>query len=304
MKKKLLDWVEILKETAHEFMENSGMKYSAALAYYTIFSLAPMLIVIIWVGGRFFGEKAIEGEIYDEIKDFVGNSAALQIQDMISVVSQQESGAVSAIIGLITLIIGATAVFIEIQDTLNKIWHVKPKPKKGLVKMLANRLLSFSMVIGIGFLMLVSLAINAILTSFANTIQTFIPKIYYNMTQAINFGLTFIIITTLFFLIFKFLPDAKIRWKDVITGALTTAVLFIISKFGIRLYLNYSDIGSAYGAAGSLILILAWVYYFSIILFFGAEFTQVYARFNGRAIIPAEYAVLVESREKDRIGIE
>ncbi len=297
MKKKLLIGYEILKETGLAFIDNKGPKYSAALAYYTIFSLAPMLIIIIWIGSRIFGQAAIEGKIYNEIKDFIGSRAAFQIQEMIRNVSIYEDDTLATVIGFGTLFIGATIVFTEIQDTLNTIWGIKAKPKRGLLKLVINRLLSFSMVIGIGFLMLVSLGINAFLSLFSNFIQRYISEIYYPLFQVLNFLLTFFVISLLLILIFKFLPDAKIKWKDVTAGAVATALLFMVGKFAISLYLTYSDIGSAYGAAGSLILVLAWVYYSSIILFFGAEFTQVYAKHYGTKIIPREYAVLIEKRE-------
>jgi membrane protein len=301
MNKKLHGWFGIIKETGEEFINNSGLKHSAALAYYTVFSLAPMLVVIIWLGSRVFGQEAVEGQIFGEIRGFVGDNAAMQIQEMIRHVSENEDGTLASVIGGITLIIGATVVFIEIQDTLNIIWGVKPKPKSGLLKLLVNRLLSFSMVIGIGFLMLVSLVISAFLASLSGIIQNFLPEIYFKISLVLNYALTFLIITALFVFIFKFLPDAKIRWKDVISGALATSILFIIGKFGISLYLGFSDVASAYGAAGSLIVILAWVYYSSIILFFGAEFTQVYAKYKGKRIIPAEYAVLVERKEVEKV---
>lgn len=300
MKKKLLNWYEVLRETSLSFVDNKGPKYSAALAYYTIFSLAPMLIIIIWVGSRIFGEAAIEGKIYGEIKDFIGPRAAIQIQEMIKSVSVYEDNTLATAVGFITLFIGATIVFTEIQDTLNIIWGIKAKPKRGLLKLLVNRLLSFSMVIGIGFLMLVSLSINAILSIFHEFIQKYISEIYFPLFQIINFILTFFIITLLLIFIFKFLPDAKILWKDVTAGAIATALLFLVGKFGISLYLTNSNIASAYGAAGSLILVLAWVYYSSLILFFGAEFTQVYAKHYGTKIVPREYAVIIEKREIEK----
>ncbi|MDQ3192810.1 MAG: YihY/virulence factor BrkB family protein [Bacteroidota bacterium] len=300
MKKKILSWYEILKETSLSFIDNKGPKYSAALAYYTIFSLAPMLIIIIWIGSRILGEAAMEGKIYGEIKAFIGTSAALQIQEMIRNVTIYEDDTLATTIGFITLFIGATIVFTDIQDTLNTIWGIKAKPKRGLLKLLINRLLSFSMVIGIGFLMLVSLGINAFLSIFNDFIQEYISEIYFPLFQIVNFLITFLIITLLLIFIFKFLPDAKIKWKDVTAGAFATALLFMVGKFGISLYLSYSDIGSAYGAAGSLILVLAWVYYSSIILFFGAVFTQVYAKHYGTKIIPREYAVLVEKIEIEK----
>jgi membrane protein len=300
LKKKLHKWILILKEAGTAFIENSGPRYSAALSYYTIFSIAPMLLVVIWLSTRFFGQDAVEGKIYEQIDDFIGEEAALQIENTIKNIVLSEDSTAAMILGFITIFIGATVVFIEIQDSLNRIWGVKPKPKRGLLKLITNRILSFSMVISIGFLMLVSLMINSLLSALSGFLQHNFPQIPVAVYQFLSFIFTFLIITVLFVLMFKFLPDAKIKWKDVTVGAVVTALLFILGKFGISIYLSLSDIGSAYGASSSIVLILVWVYYSSIILFFGAEFTQVYAKHLGASITPCDYAVLVEQQEVEK----
>jgi membrane protein len=301
VKNNLQKWRNIFKDSAVAFIENSGPRYSAALSYYAIFSIAPMLIVIIWLCATFFGQKAIEGEISAQIATIIGESPALQVENTIIGLTLEEDSGISMIAGLAAIIIGATVFFVEIQDSLNRIWGIKPKPKRGLVKLMINRMLSFVMVLSIGFLILVSLLINTLLAAFRDLIQNILPQISINMYQILNFIISFFIMAALFLLMFKVLPDARIKWKDLIVGAATTAILFIIGKFGITLYLSLSDVSSPYGAAGSVILILVWVYYSSFIMFFGAEFTQAYSKYFGSPITPSDYAVLVEQRELNQI---
>jgi len=299
MKKKLTlkgVW-QIIKEAGEGFYDDKVMKLSGSLAYYTLFSLGPMLIVIIFFCSLFWGRDAIEGTIYGQIKGFVGPDAAMQLQNMIKNAIVSNKGNVAATIGIITLIIGATSVFAEIQDSINTIWGLKPKPKKGWLKMLLNRILSFSIVVSLGFLMLVSLIINGLLEAFSNRLLRMFPDLTVIVFYIINLIITFAVISLLFALIFKLLPDAKIRWKDVIIGAMVTAVLFMIGKFGITFYIGSSSIGTTYGTAGSLVVILIWIYYSAIILYFGAEFTKVYARDYGSRIYPDTYAVWIKHVE-------
>lgn len=284
----------ILKQTFHDFMDDKVLKLSAALSYYTIFSIAPMLIVIITLCDVFLGKEAIEGSIYGQIKSMVGGQAALQIQEMIKNAALSGDSGWATIVGIVTLVIGATSVFGEIQDSINFIWQLKAKPKNGLLKMLLNRLLSFSIVISLGFILMVSLALNGIIALFSNQLAVFFPQVTIVLMYIINLVLTFVVISVLFAIIFKVLPDAKVQWKHVIIGAVTTAILFMIGKFAIGLYLGSSKVGTAYGAAGSIVIILLWVYYSAIILYFGAEFTQVYVQHFGGKIRPNEYAVYVK----------
>ncbi|MBO9729147.1 MAG: YihY/virulence factor BrkB family protein [Chitinophaga sp.] len=291
---------QILKQSGSEFIDDKVLKLSAALAYYTIFSVAPMLIIIIFFCDLFLGKDAIEGNIYGQISGLVGSSAALQIQDMIKNASLSGDMSWATIVGFGTLIIGATGVFAEIQDSINHIWRLKSKPKKnGLLRMILNRLLSFSLVVSLGFILLVSLAVNGLVELFSSLVVRLLPG---KITSGILFSLAdfvvpFLVIACLFAIIFKVLPDARIRWKDVRVGAIATAILFMLGKFAIGYYLGASKVSSTYGAAGSIVIILLWVYYSAAILYFGAVFTRVYVQHCGAQIYPNEYAVWIKQIE-------
>ena len=288
---------KILVATFHGFIDDNGLKLSASLAYYTVFSIAPLLILVISLAGLFFGQDAITNSLYPQIEGYVGGAAAAQIQDMIKNLELSGKTGVAVIIGVVTLMIGASSIFIEIQDSINIIWRVKAKPKRGWVKMLTNRFLSFSLIISLGFLLLVSLVVNIVIIALSSKIVKFLPGSMW-VIDTINVGITFIVISTLFAIIFKVLPDVKIHWKDVRSGAFFTAILFMIGKYLIGLYIEYSASSfSTYGAAGSLIVILIWIYYTAAILYIGAEYTQVYAEALGCRIEPAEYAVAVRQTE-------
>ncbi|MGI4805257.1 MAG: YihY/virulence factor BrkB family protein [Janthinobacterium lividum] len=291
---------KVLLATFNGFMDDRGLKLSAALAYYTVFALAPLLMLVISLIGAFLGEDAIQNNIYPQIKSYVGSSAALQIQEMIKSVSLSGKTGLAIFTSVATLLIGATSIFLEIQDSINMIWRVKAKPKKGWVKMLTNRLISFSMIISLGFLLLVSLIISALVSALSNRITHYFPEVTIQIFNLINIGITFIVIAVLFGIIFKFLPDVKIAWRDVRTGAFFTSLLFMLGKYLIGIYIQTTGTGSTYGAAGSLIVILVWIYYTSAILYFGAEFTQVYAENYGHKIEPADYAVHIEQKEVER----
>jgi membrane protein len=298
--KKKLTWRGawgLVKDAFTGFMDDKVVKLSGALAYFTVFSIGPMLIVIIFFADLFYGRDAVEGTIFGQIKGFVGANAAAQIQEIIRNASLSGKGPVTGIIGVITLLIGATTVFAEIQDTINTIWGLKPKPEKGWLKIVLDRLLSFSIVVSIGFLLLVSLVITGLVEALSNRLTNIFPHIALLLIYIFNLLITFGIVTLLFAIIFKVLPDAKIKWKDVITGAMVTAVLFMIGKFGITFYIGSSNVSTAYGTAGSLVILLLWVYYSSIILYFGAEFTKAYAATYGGLIKPNQYAVWVKQIE-------
>ena len=288
---------QILKQTFTDFGELKVMRMSAALAYYTIFSIAPMLIVIITICDVFFGRAAIEGNIYGQIKSFVGSDAALEIQQLIKNATISKDITWASVIGIVALVFAATSVFAEIQDSINHIWRLKAKPRKGWLKLLLNRLLSFSMVVTLGFILLVSLVINAVMDALVGRLVEIFPQLAIYAAYGINLLLTFLTTSFLFGIIFKMLPDAKISWKHVRTGAFTTAILFMLGKFVISFYLGKTQITSSYGAAGSLVIILLWVYYSSIILYFGAAFTRVYAQHTGSRIYPNGYAVWVQQVE-------
>jgi membrane protein len=264
---------------------------SSSLAYYTIFSMAPLLIIIISLSGIFLGQDAAEGKVYAQLASFVGANTASQLQEMIRNASLSGKSVTAAIIGIATLVIGATTVFAQIQDSINFIWGLKPKPKRGWLKFLKNRFLSFSVIIGLGFLLLVSLSISALIDAFSNSLQVYFPKVTVVIFYIINLLITLAITALIFGTIFKVLPDAKIKWKDVLVGSVVTAILFMLGKFGISFYIGKSQVGSTYGAAGSLVILLLWVYYSAIILYFGAEFTKAFAVKYGSKIHPDQYAV-------------
>jgi len=290
----------IIKESFVEFIENKVLKLSAALAYYTIFSLPGLLLIIIWVGDIFYGRQAIDRSIYGQIAEFVGPEAGTQIQETIRNAALSNNGGWAAIVGIATLLFGATGVFSEIQDSINQIWHLKAKPKKGrgLLRMVINRLLSFSMIITLGFLLLVSLVINGLMDLLFDQLEQSFPDVQVVVVYIVNTLVSFLITTLLFGIIFKVLPDARIKWKDVRAGAVTTAILFMVGRFVLSFYLGQDNrLASAYGAAGSIIIILLWVYYAATILYFGAVFTRVYAISRGCRIYPSKYAVWVEQKE-------
>src|SRR3954470_15920368 len=279
------------------FVDNKVLKLSAALAYYTVFSLGPMIIVIIFLADIFYGRQAVEGSIYGQISGLIGHDAAIQVQETIRNSALNNKSSVMAIIGFVTLLIGATSVFAEIQDSINWIWGLKAKPKKGWLKMLINRLLSFSIVVTLGFLLLVSLIINGLLEGLMGRLKQMFPDLTVVVVYIINLVITFIVISSLFAIIFKVLPDAKIKWKDVLIGAMATAGLFMIGKFAITYYIGTTNVGSVYGTAGSLVVLLLWVYYSAVILYFGAEFTKIYAAQFGSKILPNHYAVWIKQVE-------
>lgn len=289
----------LFKATFNEFIADNAIKLSAALSYYTIFSLPPLLIIIISVCGLFFGDEAVRGEIFWQINGLVGNAAALQIQEVIKNTTLANSNVFATIVGVTILLIGASGVFAEIQDSINYIWGIKAKPNKGFIKFIKNRLMSFSMIGSAGFLLLVGLVINSLTDLLSNRLLVYFPKDTIYIFYGVNLLIVFIIITLLFTLIFKTLPDGKIVLRDCVIGASFTAFLFMIGKFAIGAYLGSSSVASVYGAAGSVILILVWVYYSAIILYFGAEFTKVFAHTHGKKIVPNEYSVLIYKPEME-----
>lgn len=294
---------KVLMATFSGFSDDNGLKLSASLAYYTVFSLAPLLILVISVAGLVFGHDAATNRLQPEIQHYVGKQAAAQIQEMLKSLELSGKTGIAVVVSVTTLLVGASSIFMEIQDSLNIIWRVKAKPKRGWVKMLQNRFLSFSLIVSLGFLLLASLAINILITALSDQLTRFLPSVTTLLIKGINLGLTLIVISTLFGIIFKFLPDVKIKWKDVRSGAIFTAILFMLGQYVISLYIQYTSQGSTstYGAAGSLIVILVWIYYTAAILYIGAEFTQVYAEAIGSHIEPADYAVHVQQTEVERV---
>lgn len=297
-------YVKLLQEIFVRFIEDNPMLYAASIAFYTIFSLPAALLIIIAVAGRFFAREAVTGELYHQIKDFIGPKSALEIQSIIENANQSASGTIATIIGIATLLFSATTVFISIQGALNAIWGVKPQPQKGYIKFIVDRVLSFVLVITLGFIMMVSLILDALLALFKGFLTSIFSGITYYVMEIINFSISFVVITFVFAMMFKFLPDAKIKWSDVRIGSIVTTILFILGKFLISLYLNNSNFESTYGTAGSLVVILIWVYYSSLILLVGAEFTQAYAKSKGRAIMPSKNAIQIEMKEIEIGNVE
>jgi membrane protein len=286
--------LELLKATVSEWRRDQASLMAAALAYYTVFSLAPLLIIVIAIAGSVFGEQAAKGELVTQIQGVIGKDGAQLIQTAIENASQLDpsQGPIPTLINIGFLLSGATVVFGQLQNSLNRIWEVQPKPGNGIIQFLRKRFLSFSIVLVIAFLLLVSLVISTMLVILGNYLRGLIPGFTY-LWQFLNFIVSFSIVTLLFAMIFKILPDAKIAWKDVWMGAAITAVLFNIGKSLLGLYLGHTSFASAYGAAGSLVIILTWVFYSAQILFLGAEFTQVYVKNYSKEIVPAEYAMRV-----------
>ncbi|MBD2410949.1 ribonuclease BN [Nostoc calcicola FACHB-389] len=285
----------LFQETFKEWSEDKASRLAAALAYYTIFSIAPLLIIVIAIAGAVYGEEAARGEIVRQIQGLVGPDGAEFIQTAIQNANKPQTGVMASVISIVVLLLGATGLFTELQDSLNTIWEVKPKPGRGVTNIIRLRFLSFAMVLGIGFLLLVSLVISTVLAALATYFSNLIPGVDF-LWQILNFIISFAITTFLFGLIFKVLPDVKIAWSDVLIGAILTSFLFSIGRFLLGQYLGNGSFGSTYGAAGSLVVILAWVNYAAQILFFGAEFTQVYSRRHGSGITPTKNAVPLNNK--------
>lgn len=286
----------ILVDAATGFAEDKGMKLSSALAYSTIFSLPPMLLLVIIFGGAFYGQDAIQGKIFMELKDIVGSNTALQVQEVIKGLQSQKNSKLATIIGSVALVIGATGIFVEIQDSLNMIWGVRPKAKKGFIKLLLNRVMSFSMIIGLGFLLIVSLVVNTLLLAMSNYLLRLLPELPINILSLINTAVIFFVISFLFSVIFKMLPDVRIHWKNVWPGSFVTSALFLLGKFLIGIYISNTNTVSLYGAASSIIILLLWIYFSAAILYFGAEFTRAYIEYHGQKIVPSTYAEYSDKR--------
>jgi membrane protein len=281
----------LLKQTFRVWNEREPFNNSIIIAYYTIFSLPGLLVIIINLAGYFFGAEAVTNKISTQIGGLVGGDTAKSIQEMVAKASNSEGTVLSTVLSIATLLFGATGVFYQLQQILNKMWEVKPKPGKAFLKLVKDRVFSFGLILVIGFLMLVSLVLSAAVTSVSDWVSSNISDGLIFLFSALDIIVSVGIITLLFAAIYKFLPDAKVQWKDVWIGSVLTAVLFVITKFLLGLYFGHSDPGSTYGAAGSIILIMLWVSYSGMILLFGAEFTKVYADTYGKKVLPTEGAV-------------
>jgi len=291
---------KVLLATFKGFGEDKGLKLSASLAYYTLFSIGPLLLLLMSLASIFYGGDAIQNKLFGELNGLLGTSAAAQVQEIVKNITFSGKTNFALVASIITLVVGATSVFIEIQDSLNMIWKLKAKPKKGWVAFLKNRLLSSSLIISLGFLMIVTLLVNGAIEALMDVLRREFSSIAEILMYVINLIITFVVITILFGIIFKFLPDAKIKWKHVRTGAIFTAILFMAGRYLIGLYISQTATESTYGAAGAVVVLLVWIYYSAVILYIGAEFTQVYAEAYGGSIEPAEYAVHVQQTEVEK----
>jgi membrane protein len=290
--------VTLLKKTGLEWYDDEAPRLAASLACYALLSAAPLVMLCVTVAGFAFGEEAARGQIAAQIESVVGGQAANAIQGIASNAHQSDGGWISAVVGLGVLLFGASGVFGELQTSLNHMWDVKPKPGRGVKGFIRDRFFSFSMVLGVAFLLLVSMVVSAVLAALGRFLSGALPG-GAALWQVLNFAISFGVITLLFGLIFKVVPDAKLRWRDVWVGAAFTALFFSLGKLLLGLYLGKSGVTSSYGAAGSIVALVVWVYYASQILFLGAEFTQVYARREGAGIEPNDNAVQANNPDKD-----
>ncbi|MGV2827097.1 YihY/virulence factor BrkB family protein [Myxosarcina sp. GI1(2024)] len=279
--------IQLLKSTFQEWQQDNAPRLAAALAYYTVFSISPLLVIVVAIAGRFFGQDAAKEEIINQISAFVSEDAIQPILLALNNISQPQIRGTASLISIGVLLIGASGIFVQLQDALNTVWNVKPKPGQGILLFVRKRLFCFLMVLAIGFLLMLSLIISTAVSTLETYRTDFLPGsaiLWENIDFIVSLGL----LTFLFGLMFKYVPDATIVWKDVFVGALITALFFIFGKFLLGLYFSAGSLGSAYGAAGSLAVFLAWVYYSALIVLIGAEFTQVYARMYGSDIRPGK----------------
>ncbi|HEV7427360.1 MAG TPA: YihY/virulence factor BrkB family protein [Thermoanaerobaculia bacterium] len=291
-------YLGLFKQAVSEFSADKVPRLGAALAYYTIFSLAPLLLIVIAIAGLAFGHDAAQGKIFEQLRGFLGTTAAAAMQEMVKNAAKPKTGTIATILGVVTLLLGASGVFGQLKDALNTIWDVKPKEGRGIMGLIKDRFLSFSMVFGLGFLLLVSLVIDTAIAAMGKYAGNHLPggEALWHIVELL---FSFCVITVLMAGIFRLLPDLKIEWRDVWLGAALTSILFVLGKFALGIYFAKSAVGSSFGAAGSLVLVLLWVYYSAQILLFGAEFTQVYARSHGSLKAEAD-AKRTEKEKEER----
>ncbi len=287
--------IALFKTTFDEWNKDHAPRLGAALAYYMIFSLGPLFIILIAILGLVYGQAAAQDQLIGQFQGIVGTEGARFIQDAIAGTGKPSNNVIGGVIGFVMLIVGALGVFLQLQDALNSIWGVKPRPHSGWRTFIRNRVVSFAMLLAVAFLLLVSLVIQVAIEAVFTYLGSALP-FSSTMVRGMDFFASLAIITILFALIFRYLPDAEIAWRDVWIGAMLTSLLFLIGRFVLGIYLAHSAVADVYGAAGSLILLLLWIYYSAQILFFGAEFTKVYATRHGRAVVPAPNAERITER--------
>ncbi|MBA4054571.1 MAG: ribonuclease BN [Marivirga sp.] len=300
MKRFFLSSWNILKKTFLNFFEDDSMSYASSIAFYTIFSMPAILIIALSIGAAFYEKNIVQEELVNQVGRLIGTESAKEIEQILANAAFDSTSTFAKGVGIATLIFSATTVFISLQSSLNKIWGIKPKPKRGFIKFILNRLLSLAMVASVGFVLLVSLVVDAALVVFQGMLSKVLEGITLYILNAMNIFISLAFITVIFGLLFKVLPDAKIKWRDVWVGSVITTALFTAGKFIIGFYLGNSSFNSAYGAAGSVVIILVWVYYSTTIFLFGAELTSVYAEEVGSKIRPYDTAVKVQLVELEK----
>jgi membrane protein len=291
----------MLKEAGTSFVDDKAWRLGAALAYYTIFSLAPLLVIVLAVAGLLFGKEAAAGQVKGQIENLVGEDGGKAIEQMVAGADQPQKGKLMTVVGVVMLLFGAGVLFGQLQDALNTIWGVQPKPGRVLIGIIRDRFLSFTMVLGTSFLLLVSLVVSAGLAALSGVFGKWGLSVV--VSECLNVVISVVVITVLFAMIYRFLPDAKISWRDVWFGAVVTAVLFTAGKFLIGLYLGKTGVASAYGAAGSLAVLLIWLYYSAQIFLFGAELTKSYANLFGSRIVPKDHAMAITAEARAEQGM-
>jgi membrane protein len=302
-KVKKLTVFQILKDSINDFGSNDSMTFAASTAFYTIFSMPALLIMILNIGSAFYtNDSAVREELLSQVEGLSGPETSKTLDDIITNVSQDESGFFASVLAVAILAFSATTVFVSLQNSINHIWHIKPKPNRGYIKFIMNRVISFSMVASIGFVLLVSLVVDTLIVVFFDYLAKFLNSDNAWMLTITNFVFAQLLLVVIFGLMYKILPDAKVKWRDVWLGSFVTMLLFGLGKYLIGLYMGNSDLGSAYGTAGSLVIVLIWVYYSAIIFLFGAQVTYYIAKNSGGNITPIKQAVRVETMEVDRHG--
>jgi len=300
MKKFFLSSWNILKKTVVNFFEDDSMSYASSIAFYTIFSMPAILLIALSIGATFYEKNVVQDELINQIGRLIGTQSAKEIELILANAAFDSTSSFAKGVGIATLIFSATTVFISLQTSLNKIWGIKPKPKRGFVKFILNRLLSLAMVASVGFVLLVSLVVDTALVVFQGMLSEVLEGVTLYILNILNVVVSLAFVTVIFGLMFKVLPDAKIKWRDVWVGSVITTTLFTMGKFVIGFYLGNSSFNSAYGAAGSVVIILVWVYYSTTIFLFGAELTSVYAEEVGSKIRPYDTAVKVQMVELEK----
>lgn len=288
---------EVFKRTFKEYGVQDAMNYSSSIAFYLIFSLPAILIITIYIAGIAYEDEVVRDSLLQQFNNFFGQQSAEAISKILKNVNEAGNSIIARIVGLITLIVSATTVFVSLQDGINRVWGIKAKSDKNLYRALKNRLLSLAMVVSVGFLLLVTLIVEASLNFFDSKIIAMFSESEFYIANTLNFGVSVAVTTTVFACLFKVIPDAKVKWKNVWMGAFITTIFFGIGKYLIGFYMGASSFGSVYGAAGSLVILLTWIFYSSMILLFGATFTSVYSKEIEGGITPSKNAVVEESEE-------